>query len=294
MGYLMKGIVLAGGQGTRLYPITTAITKQLVPLYDKPMIYYPISVLMLAGIQDILLICDGRELERFQRLLDDGSRFGVSLEYAVQEYPNGIAEAFIIGESFLGGESCCLVLGDNFFYGVGFSSVLKRAVSAVSGGGGVIFGYQVVDPQRYGVIEFGDDGKVRSVDEKPELPKSNYAATGLYMYDERCCEVAKMISPSARGELEITDVNNWYITNSELQVEILGRGFTWLDTGTHESLFDASAFVQAIQKRQGRLIACIEEIGLDQGWLCRGELIHDLDSMGAGAYASYLRTLLGR
>jgi len=286
----MKGIVLAGGSGTRLHPITKGVSKQLLPIYDKPMVYYPISVLMLAGIRDILLISTPEDIGGYQRLLGDGSDFGIRLQYAVQPKPDGLAQAFIIGEEFIGGSSVCLVLGDNIFYGQGFRPMLQKAAAQTSGA--TVFGYQVKDPERFGVVEFDAQGKVRSIEEKPAQPKSNFAVTGLYFYDNAVVQLAKQVKPSARGELEITSINQAYLERGELNVELLGRGFAWLDTGTHESLLQAGMFVETIESRQGYKIACLEEIAYNNGWLSGAALKRSAQQLGDGNYGRYLQRLL--
>ena len=286
----MKGIVLAGGSGTRLYPITKGVSKQLLPVYDKPMIYYPLSVLMLAGIRDVLLITTPEDQSNFQRLLGDGSEFGIRLEYAIQPSPDGLAQAFLIGEDFLEGGSACLVLGDNIFYGQGFRPMLERVRSQASGA--TIFGYQVKDPKRFGVVAFDENRRVLSVEEKPTRPKSNFAITGLYFYDHQIVEIAKTVTPSARGELEITSINQAYLEQGLLNVELLGRGFAWLDTGTQESLLEAAQFVETIENRQGYKVACLEEIALLQGWLTPEQLRRTAASYGNSPYGEYLCALL--
>lgn len=285
----MKGIVLAGGSGTRLYPLTMVTSKQLLPIYDKPMVYYPLSTLMLAGIRDILIISTPTDLPNFERLLGDGSRYGIHLSYKVQPSPDGLAQAFTLGEEFIAGDSCAMVLGDNIFYGAGLGERLQTAVQNAENGQATVFGYYVNDPERFGIVEFDESGRVISVEEKPKQPKSNYAITGLYFYDNRVVELAKQVKPSARGELEITDLNRMYLEAGDLNVQLLGRGYAWLDTGTMDTLVEAAEFVQVIENRQGVMISAPEEIAYRNGWITKEELLVSADTYGKSPYGVHLR-----
>ena len=287
----MKGIVLAGGSGTRLYPLTMVTSKQLLPIYDKPMVYYPLSTLMLAGIRDILLISTPNDLPNFERLLGDGSRYGIHLSYKVQPSPDGLAQAFTLGEEFIAGDTCAMVLGDNIFYGAGLGGRLRTAVQNAENGKATVFGYYVNDPERFGIVEFDDEGRVISVEEKPKQPKSNYAITGLYFYDNRVVELAKQVKPSARGELEITDLNRMYLEAGDLNVQLLGRGYAWLDTGTMDTLVEAAEFVQVIEQRQGIMISAPEEIAFRHGWITKDELLQSAQAYGKSPYGLHLHNV---
>ena len=287
----MKGIVLAGGSGTRLYPLTMVTSKQLLPIYDKPMVYYPLSTLMLAGIRDILIISTPTDLPNFERLLGDGGRYGIRLSYKVQPSPDGLAQAFTLGEEFIAGDSCAMVLGDNIFYGAGLGERLRAAVQNAENGQATVFGYYVNDPERFGIVEFGEDGRVISVEEKPKQPKSNYAITGLYFYDNRVVELAKQVKPSTRGELEITDLNRMYLEAGDLNVQLLGRGYAWLDTGTMDTLVEAAEFVQVIEQRQGIMISAPEEIAYRHGWISKEQLLHSAKQYGKSPYGEHLNNV---